>query len=110
MPLLNELANGTKNGYSNKPMGQAAAWSLRVPANKPVSPESAIMADHGGHHGPDGWESIIGTDERELVDPRDIVDGGRYRCELHRSEGKGLELTHSRSHRQDPVLFRRSSY
>jgi hypothetical protein len=50
-------------------------------ANKPVSPESAIMADHGDHHGPDGWESIIGTDERELVDPRDIVDGGRYRCE-----------------------------
>jgi hypothetical protein len=44
MPLLNELANGTKNGYSSKSIGQAAAWSLRVPVNKPVSPESAIMA------------------------------------------------------------------
>ncbi|KAH0175113.1 hypothetical protein KCU67_g410, partial [Aureobasidium melanogenum] len=65
---------GTTHGHSNKPLGQAAAWSLMVPANNPVSPESAIMAEYGGHHGPDGWESIIGIDERELVDPHDISD------------------------------------
>lgn len=72
--------NGIIHGHSNKLLGQAAAWSLKVSANKPVSPESAIMADHGGHHGRDGWESIIGIDERELADPHGILDGGRSRC------------------------------
>lgn len=81
MPLLNEPINVIRNDYSTKVEGRAAAWTLRVPANKPVSPESAIMADHGGRAGPDGFESIIGVDERELVDPQDFSDGGRYRCE-----------------------------
>ncbi|KAH0031796.1 hypothetical protein KCU78_g2706, partial [Aureobasidium melanogenum] len=79
MPLLNAITKGTNNGYTTKPMGQAAGWTLRTPRNKPVSPESAIVADHGGHHGPDGCESIIGEDERELVNSGDILDGGRYR-------------------------------
>ncbi|KAK6003121.1 hypothetical protein QM012_000966 [Aureobasidium pullulans] len=79
MPLLNEITNGSNSGYPNKPMAQAAAWTLRIPSNKPVSPESAIIADHGGHDGPDGTESIFYPDERDLVEMQDILDGGRYR-------------------------------
>lgn len=69
--------NGTTNGPTSKASVKAAAWSLEVPQSRLLSTESAITPDDGSHDS----ESIIGKDERVLVDKRDILDGGRYRCE-----------------------------
>jgi hypothetical protein len=59
-------------------LGRAAAWTLSLPTTtKPV--ESAILPDDGSKG---SSESIIGEDLRELVDSRDMQDGGKYRCTL----------------------------
>ncbi|KAF4497038.1 Glutamyl endopeptidase [Fusarium agapanthi] len=54
---------------------RAAAWTLSLPtSSQPV--ESALLPDDGSRG---NSESIIGEDLRQLVDPRDFHDGGKYR-------------------------------
>ncbi|KAL5590617.1 hypothetical protein FOBRF1_014174 [Fusarium oxysporum] len=54
---------------------RAAAWTLSLPtSSKPA--ESAILPDDGSKG---SSESIIGEDLRQLVDSRDIQEGGKYR-------------------------------
>jgi hypothetical protein len=58
--------------------GRAAAWTLSLPtSSKPI--ESAILPDDGSKG---SSESIIGEDLRQLVDPHDFQEGGKYRCML----------------------------
>ncbi|RKL17174.1 hypothetical protein BFJ68_g4681 [Fusarium oxysporum] len=55
--------------------GRAAAWTLSLPtSSKPI--ESAILPDDGSKG---SSESIIGEDLRQLVDPHDFQEGGKYR-------------------------------
>ncbi|KAM0543840.1 hypothetical protein ACHAPJ_012077 [Fusarium lateritium] len=72
---------------SSKP-GRAAAWKLLPPAsNHPA--ESTIIPDDGSKS---GSESIIGEDQRALVDYSDLQEGGKYRSIVKiqaRFEGKG---------------------
>ncbi|KAL9561144.1 hypothetical protein ACKAV7_014499 [Fusarium commune] len=54
---------------------RAAAWTLSLPtSSQPV--ESAVLPDDGSKG---SSESIIGEDLRQLVDSRDIQEGGKYR-------------------------------
>lgn len=66
MPLINGTA----------PTARAAAWRLEVPTATKIPSESALIPDDGAN----ADESIIGVDERVLVDEQDIRDGGKYRC------------------------------
>ncbi|RGP59197.1 glutamyl endopeptidase [Fusarium sporotrichioides] len=66
---------------SSKP-GRAAVWKLVPPTtNHPA--ESTIIPDDGSKG---DSESIIGEDQRALVDFSDFLEGGKYRS---RFEGKG---------------------
>ncbi|PNP83869.1 hypothetical protein FNYG_02557 [Fusarium nygamai] len=54
---------------------RAAAWTLSLPtSSQPV--ESALLPDDGSRG---SSESIIGEDLRQLVDPQDFYEGGKYR-------------------------------
>ncbi|KAF4960103.1 hypothetical protein FGADI_1121 [Fusarium gaditjirri] len=54
---------------------RAATWKLSLPmSSKPI--ESAVLPDDGSKG---SSESIIGEDLRQMVDPRDIQEGGKYR-------------------------------
>ncbi|KAF5598799.1 glutamyl endopeptidase [Fusarium pseudocircinatum] len=54
---------------------RAAAWTLSLPtSSQPV--ESALLPDDGSRG---SSESIIGEDLRQLVDPIDFYEGGKYR-------------------------------
>ncbi|KAF5636031.1 glutamyl endopeptidase [Fusarium sp. NRRL 52700] len=54
---------------------RAAAWTLSLPtSSQPV--ESALLPDDGSKG---SSESIIGEDLRQLVDPMDFHEGGKYR-------------------------------
>ncbi|UPL00234.1 hypothetical protein LCI18_011168 [Fusarium solani-melongenae] len=72
---------------SAKP-GRAAVWKLLPPtSNHPA--ESTIIPDDGSKG---GHESIIGEDQRALVDYSDLQEGGKYRSIVKiqaRFEGKG---------------------
>ncbi|KAF4952732.1 hypothetical protein FGADI_6484 [Fusarium gaditjirri] len=72
---------------SSKP-GRAAVWKLLPPAsNHPA--ESTIIPDDGSKG---SSESIIGEDQRALVDYSDLQEGGKYRSIVKiqaRFEGKG---------------------
>lgn len=57
---------------------RAAAWALSLPSSsQPV--DHVILPDDGSKG---SSESIIGEDLRQLVDSRDIQEGGKYRCTL----------------------------
>ncbi|VZH91370.1 unnamed protein product [Fusarium fujikuroi] len=72
---------------ASKP-GRAAVWKLVPPAsNHPA--ESTIIPDDGSKG---SQESIIGEDQRALVDYSDLQEGGKYRSIVKiqaRFEGKG---------------------
>ncbi|CZR37640.1 uncharacterized protein FPRO_07169 [Fusarium proliferatum ET1] len=72
---------------ASKP-GRAAVWKLLPPAsNHPA--ESTIIPDDGSKG---SQESIIGEDQRALVDFSDLQEGGKYRSIVKiqaRFEGKG---------------------
>ncbi|KAG5769998.1 hypothetical protein H9Q73_013372 [Fusarium xylarioides] len=54
---------------------RAAAWTLSLPtSSQPI--EFALLPDDGSKG---SSESIIGEDLRQLVDPRDFYEGGKYR-------------------------------
>ncbi|KAF4428874.1 Glutamyl endopeptidase [Fusarium acutatum] len=54
---------------------RAAAWTLSLPtSSQPV--ESVLLPDDGSRG---NSESIIGEDLRQLVDPQDFYEGGKYR-------------------------------
>ncbi|KAF5979295.1 glutamyl endopeptidase [Fusarium coicis] len=53
---------------------RAAAWTLSLPTSSQPA-EFALVPDDGSR----GTESIIGDDLRQLVDPRDFYEGGKYR-------------------------------
>ncbi|KAF4338951.1 glutamyl endopeptidase [Fusarium beomiforme] len=55
--------------------GRAAAWELSLPTSS--EPAESISLPDDGSKG--SSESIIGDDQRQLVDPIDIQDGGKYR-------------------------------
>ncbi|KAF9772334.1 hypothetical protein IL306_009967 [Fusarium sp. DS 682] len=55
--------------------GRAAAWTLSLPTTSEPA-ESTILPDDGSKG---SSESIIREDLRQLVDPHDIQDGGKYR-------------------------------
>ncbi|KAF5543492.1 glutamyl endopeptidase [Fusarium phyllophilum] len=69
---------------------RAAAWTLSLPtSSQPV--ESALLPDDGSKG---SSESIIGEDLRQLVDPRDFYEGGKYRSIVKiqsRFQDKGRE-------------------
>jgi hypothetical protein len=71
--LYCQLLN-TLNMASPRP-SRAAAWTLSLPTSSQPA-ESALLPDDGSK----GTESIIGDDLRQLVDPRDFYEGGKYRC------------------------------
>ncbi|RGP72925.1 glutamyl endopeptidase [Fusarium longipes] len=72
---------------SSKP-GRAAVWSLQPPtSNHPA--ESTVIPDDGSKG---SSESIIGEDQRALVDFSDFLEGGKYRSIVKiqaRFDGKG---------------------
>ncbi|KND90486.1 hypothetical protein TOPH_04669 [Tolypocladium ophioglossoides CBS 100239] len=79
------------NGTSTA--SRAAVWRLDVPASTQPA-ESTIVADDG-RKGQD--ESAFDDDERVVVDPRDLQDGGKYRsivkiqsCFVDKSTGKSI--------------------
>ena len=54
-----------------------ATWTLPVPDAHPFA-ESVTQPDPNHTE-----ESVLGEDLRELVNPVDYQDGGKYRCECH---------------------------
>ena len=64
---------------ASKP-GRAAVWKLLPPASNHAA-ESTIIPDDGSKG---SQESIIGEDQRALVDYSDLQEGGKYRCESFR--------------------------
>ncbi|KAF5601378.1 glutamyl endopeptidase [Fusarium pseudoanthophilum] len=54
---------------------RAAAWTLSLPTSSQPA-ESALLPDDGSRG---SSESIIGEDLRQLVDPQDFYEGGKYR-------------------------------
>ena len=57
----------------------AAVWSLQSTHVKPPSPESTFSLDMKN----ESSESVVGDDDRVLVDKSDFAPGGKYRCEFN---------------------------
>lgn len=68
------LFNMSSN-YGTASPSRAAAWKLDLPTSSHPA-ESVKLPDDGSKDA----ESIIGEDERVLVDHGDLQEGGKYRC------------------------------
>ena len=54
----------------------AAVWDLKPTLKQPPSPETTFSLDMKN----EGYESVLGDDERLLVDKVHFAPGGKYRC------------------------------